>query len=546
MTLRFLLSSALVGGAALTLAACTGGSSGEKTGCDANPLDQALCSEYEAAGFQPVQANATELCTRLFVDLHGVRPSRAQIDSCAGRDIVTQVKSMQSSKEYRHTQRRRWADRFQYSDYMVDVSSIRRLDGMVDDLYQGRLGYREFAVVALSHPGFVGRHIGYGQPDMVADAAFDAFLGRSATTPERFDVGNLWKPWVGGGFFGGEDGPVALAAEDEPPYYGYGMEPMLDPYACEAGVRSCESTLLGYASVEFPRNGRESYMYASDLTDADWHALREPGRLFTSLPMFWEAQVDEVLVRYLGYDLGKLRPAARQRLVEYFEQSGGDIRKLERAVLTSWAYRLPAVNLPERPDALRYTPFAYGPTKPMIAETFIHSVGALTGETAGNCDWRYPNLPDWYYPGNPDLDEALDDVYPRTDDGMIDPWFRNLAIQMGGCPGTMDFNTFTPRERSNHIGLMAAVAQEEVVVELCFVRDAKGLLPENVNPLDTSEAAVRATVRNVLDRAVGGVTDLEIEQVMQGRASECGNCTAEAVARDLCGAVASGAEFLFY
>ena len=522
----------------------------ERTGCNAagNPLDEVLCQEFAAAGWEPVTEAPEALCTRAFVDLLGVRPSRTQLEErCLGRDFEDVVRSLQKSEEYRLTQRRRWADRFQYSDYTVDVASIRTLDALVDDLYADRIGYAAFAEVALSHPGFVGRHIGYGQPDMVAEAAFRAFLGRSATAPERADLANLWKPWLGNAFVDGPPPmPQALVGNDAGGVFGYGMEPMIDPFACEAGVSACESTMLGHASIEFPREGREGYITASDLTDADWHALREPGRLFTSLPMFWENEVDEVLHRYLGYDLGTMRPFARQRLVEYFRATGGDLRKLERAVLTSWAYRLSTDVEPERPGSLRFLPLAYGPTKPMIPETFLRSLGALTGETAGDCDWRYPNLPEWYYPGNPDLDEALDDVYPRNADGTIDRWFRDIAIQMGGCPGTIDFNTYTPRVRSHHIGLMTAVAQEEAVIELCFVRDATGLLPLRVRGARTDEAAIRETARHVLERALGGATDAEVDAIVQARLDGCAGCSAEAVARDLCAGLANGTEFLFY
>lgn len=536
---RLSLLPALVVGAVLTGCRPDGGQ--PRTGCNAsgNPLDDVLCEEFEAAAYEPATAAPVELCTRAMIDLLGVRPSRAEMEArCLGRDFDDVVRALQKSEDYRTAQRRRWADRFQYSDYTVDVASIRTLDALVDDLYRDRISYPAFAEIALSHPGFVGRHIGYGQPELVADAAFRAFLGREATTPERLDVGNLWRPWVGNAFVEDAVGDAA--------FYGYGMEPMVDPFACEAGVRSCESSLLGPASLEFPRNGRETYITASELTAADWAALREPGRLFRSLPMFWEAQVDEVFQRYLGYDLGKVRPAARQRLVAYFRSTGGDLRRLEYVVLTSWAYRQSAREEPERPGALRFQPFAYGPTKTMIAETFLRSLGALTGEDAGDCDWRYPNLPDWYYPGDPALDEALADVYPRRPDGTIDPWFRDIAVQIGGCPGTMDFTSYTPRLRSNHVGLMTAVAQEEAAIELCFVRDASGLLPDGVAPGATDDESIRRTARHVLERAVGGTGDLELATLLAARAADCPGCAAEAVARDLCAGLATGVEFLSY
>jgi len=120
-----------------------------------------------------------------------------------------------------------------------------------------------------------------------------------------------------------------------------------------------------------------------------------------------------------------------------------------------------------------------------------------------------------------------------------------MAVQMGGCPGTMDFNNYLPRERSNHVGLMTAVAQEEAVVEMCFVRDASALIPARPDAPGT-EAAVRDTVRNVLDRALGGASDAEVDAVVAASLADCPLCTSEAIARDLCAGIASGAEFLFY
>ena len=525
------------------VAGCFGNGGG---GYGPNPIDEILSAEFEAAGYTPAIASDRELCTRLHVDLLGVRPGAEELATCVGRDAKSVADEMQSTSAYRKTARRRFADRFQYSDYTVDVMSIRTLDDLVDDLYRGRLGYREFGEIALSHPGFVGRHIGYGQPDLVAEAAFRAFLGRSATTPERYDVGNLWKPWMATGFFPGDPEVDGLTGADGGEVFGYGYEPMVDPFMCEAGVASCASSLLGPASIEFPRNGRDQLIFASDLTAEDWHALREPGRVFTSLPMFWEAQVDEALVRYLGYDLGTMRPQIRQDLVKYFKRTGGNLKQLEYVIVTSLAYRQTAEKLPARPGYLQGEPFAFGPTKPMIAETFLASVGKLAGQDAGNCDWRYPNLPDWYYPGDDDLDEALDDVYPRNPDGTIDRWFRDLAIQMGGCPGTMDFNSFVPRQRTSHIGLMAAVAQEEAIVELCFLREAGTLLPMGVRADSRSKPVRRDVVKNLLLRATGEASDADVDELTSAALDGCEDCTAEAVARDLCAGLASGVEFLFY
>lgn len=540
----WVLGLLFVGGS--VIAGCGGNPRGYGEGCRAghNPLDAELCKEFEAVAYQPVEAPSAELCNRLWIDMLGVRPTRAEVtERCEGRPIRDVVISLQRRPEYRETQRRRWADRFRYSEYFVDVRSIRELDALVDLLYKRQISYSDFAVEAMASPGFSGRFIGYGQPDQVAQAAFQAFLGRDATRPEALDLGNLWRPWTGG--FGGEDPQPAFTDE---PYYYYGPTPYIDPWACEAGVRECRSSLLGDAVVSFPRNGREQYLSPDMLTEEDRDALKSPGRLFVTLPMFWEAQVDEVLTRYLGYDLGTRLPEARQALVRWFKSTNGDVVRLERAVLTSWAYRQSAFDDPAnpKPAAMRFEGFAWGPTKPMIAEAWLSSLGRLVGRDLGNCDWRYPNLPDWYYP-EPGLDQALGPIfYGKNDDGSIDRWFRDTAGQMGGCPGSFDYSSYTARTRSTHIGLMTSVAQEEALVDLCLVGDVPALLPLGVDPGDLGSDARKATVKHVLSRVhLAAANANEVEEALFA-AQDCPSCSAETIARDLCAGLAGGIEWVFY
>lgn len=525
----------------VALAGCGGeGGSGE------NPLDVELNKEFQAAGYVPKEAPAVELCTRLWVDMLGVRPTATEIaQECAGRDIGDVVRTLQRTPEYRETQRRRWADRFQYSEYFVDIYSIKQLDGLVDDLYRRKIGYADFAVDAMGSPGFSGRFIGYGQPDQVAQAAFQAFLGRAATRPEALDVGNLWRSWTGGYIV--EDGPGGPAAFTDPPAYSFGPTPYIDPWACEAGVRECRSTILGDAVVSFPRNGREQFLSFDQLTEEDRDVLKAPGRLFVTTPMFWEAQVDDVLQRYLGYDLGTRLPDARQALVRWFRASGGDVVRLERVVLTSWAYRQSAYEDQPRPASLRFEGFAWGPTKPMLAEAWLASLSKVVGRDLGNCDWRYPNLPDWYY-ADPNIDVVLgDDVhYKRNTDGTYDRWFRDAAGQMGGCPGSFDYSSYSARTRSTHIGLMTSVAQEELLVDLCLVGEAPALLPRGTAKDDTSAEALRAAATHVMARVHGRVPTPEELSEVHAAMSGCRGCTAETVARDLCAGLAGGVEWVFY
>jgi hypothetical protein len=504
-----------------------------------NPLDNAVCNELYGTDYKPLLADETELCTRLFVDLIGKRPSAERIaNECAGRPIETAIDAIQATEEYRIEQRRRWADRFSYSDAVVDAMSIHDLDRMVDDLHQDRYRYQDFAIRALAHPGFVGRFNGYGQPDMTANAAFRIFLGRPATRPEMMDLGQLWRPWITGqGFI---DRPADAVN------YGYGSTPMIDPQACAAGKNSCESVLLGEAHIEFPADGRTNYLSIRDLTSSDWEAIRAPGRLITSLDSFWEAQVDETMKRFLGYDLGAMRPKARQDLVDIFRKDGGNVLNLEKIILSSWAYRQAAKEDPDhpRPERLHDVQFAYGPTKLMMAETWLHSIGEVVGRDVGDCDWRYPNLPEF-----PLADEQLallGDIYPRDAAGSIDPTFRNLARKIGGCPGTFDPGSFSVTGRTNHIGLITAVAQEEALIELCFLSEVPGLLPSGALPNDTDVAILRDVAYHVLQRAQPASTIADADEAIDLIQTECPTCNADGVARGLCSGLLGGIEFMTY
>ncbi len=509
-----------------------------------HPLDHALCAELYDAGYRPQLAGDAELCTRLFVDLLGIRAPAEQLRSdCIGQPLDTVVGRIQESEAYRRAARRRWADRLSYSDALVDAGSIHDLDRLVEDLYQGRTSYRDFAIMVLAHPGFVGRFVGYGQPDLVAEAAFRAFLGRPATRPEAIDLSNLWRPWIGNTYVR-LDGAADRAAIAPP--YGYGGVPLIDPQACAAGVNACESTLLGPATIAFPADGRVEYIAIADLTAADWESLRTPGRLFAGLDAFWEAEVDAELQRLLGYDLGSLRPKARQALVDLFKRNGGDVRELERIVLTSWAYRQTADEIASspRPESLRQTAFAYGPTKLMIAEDWLHSIGAVIGRDLGECDWRYPNLPDAALP--PETIDPLQDVYPRDGSGAMDTTFRDSARVLGGCPGAFDYGSFSVTGRTGHIGLITAVAQEEELVKLCFLGDVPALMPPGLDPADHSAAAIEATVRHVMGRIEIDPTDPQVAEAVSAVIDNCTDCDVEATARGLCSGLLGGIAFMTY
>jgi hypothetical protein len=528
----------------LLLAACSGDAitpGGDSCAQIRNGVDRALCSEFAAIDHHPLTAGTDELCTRLSVDMLGRKPTPEEKSQCAQLDPADVVVAYQSLDTYRKAQRRRWADRFSYADGAVDPLAIKELDALVDRLYRGEKKYSEFAIEALAHPAFVGRNLAFGLPEEVARAAFRLFLGRVATRPEAQDLAPLWSAWIPGGAYRGIDVTG----------FPYGPIPYVDPAACEKGVRSCASTLVGRATVELEPNGRSGPIPTSALTDADWMQLRAPGRLITSLDIFWEAQVDEVLMHYLGYDLGALRPGVRDLLVGEFREHGS-IVELERSVLTSVAYLQTAVVDPARqvPEQIRNLPLAHGPSKLMTPEAWLHSLGTAIGYNVGDCDFRYPQLPsamliDPYTGREIDLSE-LDDFWPRKSDGSVDTSFRDLALSMGGCPGSFDPFTFTITTRSSHLGLIAAVGQEEAALSLCIDSPATGLIPGNVDRADASADARAAAVKHVLTRMFGGASDDDVAEAVAAANAGCAGCSAEQVARQLCSGVSAGVEYIFH
>jgi hypothetical protein len=240
-----------------------------------------------------------------------------------------------------------------------------------------------------------------------------------------------------------------------------------------------------------------------------------------------------------------MRPKARQALVDIFKREGGNIVELEKIVLSSWAYRQAAdeVEGKERPEALRDIPFAYGPTKQMIAESWLHSIGAVIGKDLGECDWRYPNLPEFGLP--PETIAPFNDIYPRNADSTFDTTFRDAARLLGGCPGAFDFGSFSILGRTNHIGLITAVSQEEELTKICFLGDVPALLPSGVDPGDTTVAAIETTAAHVLARMQVDPVNPTVAEAVEA-AMECTDCDVEDVARGLCSGLLGGIQFLTY
>lgn len=500
------LTRTLLAGLWSSVAAC---SSPEHQVGEQSAFDRAVFAALAKDGLTPARADEAELCTRLYVDALGVRPSRAQLEAeCAGHPLEDVVAALTARDEFRWEQRRRFADRFQYNDAMIDRASIRALDELVDRLYRGELGYRDFAIETLAHPGFVGRFLGYsdGREDTVAEAAFTAFLGRPATAAEAEDLEILWSPWRARFV-----DPATLPPGDLSRY----ASPLIDPYACEAEAHACVSTILGVAALEFPRDGRSGLLDLDQLTAADWAALRAPGSLLVDQPTFWEAAADEVLRRYFGWDFGAALPEAREALSAELRENGGDLRALERTVMLSAAYAFAAAPAASDSAGDRAPRYARGPTKLLTPEAWLKSAAAFTGAPRGDCDFRFPNQPD---------------------SELGDPWFRATARAMGGCPGAFDDATAQTSKRVSVPGIEESVAQDEAALALC-----SELPPPDER--DTRETLIERALENAFARPA---TPDEIAALTTAATTGCADCTHHQLSTDLCIGLLGGVEYAAY
>ena len=468
----------------------------------------------------------TELCRRYAVDLAGAIPSWDEIQAhCAGKTPEEMVTWFMSQPAYVAVNQRAWADLFQYDNHTVWYAYIEDVDAAVAKLYRGELLYPDFAAIAAAHPAMVGEFAG----ENVVAYAFQAFLGRDALPEERQDLLALYRMWRTRGAYdpaltrfrynactSDADCATGRTCIDQvcQATTNY-REIYIDPRACAGALGAIACTSHGIT----PKIVGDAPIALAQLTDEQWTELRAPGRVIASLPPFWEAAVDAVLKKYLGwwhggyeipgYEIAQVRRA----LAEAFRASRGDVRALEREVLVSAPYVMPA---DETAGDTKW--WHRGPTKQMTAETWLDSVAKVAGTDLGRCDWRFPNLtPRWLPPALVPAKGAL-----RGLD------YAHEARVMGGCPDQVSGFRYTD------VGILAAMEQRTVLAAVCGDPGAQAFLP--------------APGASATDLVTGLYHDiLSAEPGEEGAALAAALPAADApVARNLCQALMRSGRFLFY
>jgi hypothetical protein len=284
------------------------------------------------------------------------------------------------------------------------------------------------------------------------------------------------------------------------------------------------------------------------MTADEWESVQLPGRIMAQQTIFWEAAVDDVLVQYLGYDLGTSVQTVRHELVDYLIDNEADIRSVHYAVATSIPYLQSSQGAGD--SAYRWT---YGPLKQIQPEGWLDSLKRTTGVQLGTCDHRIPSPEDFLAEdmGANGWTFALvnNSRWVVDEDRELVTDYRELAQTLGGCPSNEIDGRFTT------VSILNTAVQEAYVAEICDPAlqgggtSASILLPEG---MDRNTALTASTAQDVVARQTRlffgrEPTEYEIDQV-EVYADECTPkpCTAESFARPTCFALLSSAEMLFY
>jgi hypothetical protein len=226
-----------------------------------------------------------------------------------------------------------------------------------------------------------------------------------------------------------------------------------------------------------------------------------------------------MLTKYLGWWRGGVQlpgyeiPAVRQALAAELQRAG-DVRAVERLILTSVLYTMPGAE--PAGDAIHWH---YGPLKQMLAESWLDSVAKVTGVELGACDWRYPQASPRYVPKAKLPPQGTLAKFP----------YQTAARTLGGCP---DQKT---QLRYTDVGVLSAMEQRSLLAAACTDATATRLLPA------PGESASALTVRLYRDLFTRDPTPAEA----QAAAAMLPTVDAS-TAQQLCQALLRSGRFLFY
>jgi hypothetical protein len=569
--------------------------------CD-HPINRLVIPKLRTIGLEPRDAEPTEVCRRLAVDLIGRIPTIEELDRCTQEPLLDRrADQFMAMPEYVVTQRRSWAETFGFNTYLMWYGDAVDIDKIVQRLYAGEIDYPSFATTIVVHPGFYALH----QGDDWAANVISVFLGRTARPDEiaglrplkfvfesrPFCDGAIWTTLYGDLI---ADGLTPENAKKEADLGCVGSEEFVYNFCgCYAGEASigCKSTALGMP-IDFGTNGckngeepesainfyraNESIIpgartqcgkagpcqdravseeetvqgVLSPLQLVDQPSrdrLAGVGRALINREDFWEAGADREIARLIGWWKDGIRrpdfdfPEVRTLLANELKAKK-DLRAIQKLIVTSLLYAAPSSPPPNfGMGAGKELPlWTMGGTKMLTAENWLDSAAIATrGKVVGSCDYRFVAIGEI---GPTYVDTDLVQRLAAAPD--FEAYEYDLSAQLlGGCSAEQ------PRPKTSSVGI--AYAQHDLARRLCA--SSPDVLPGGFDKANASDEALRGAADHVMRRALSRSATEEERALLTTEMRECmaagpteGCESAEAAVRWMCTRVIDSATFALY
>lgn len=502
-----------------------------------NPIDVAIWPRMIDAGLTDIPSDPPEvLCRRMALDFTGRVPSADDVAThCDGKTPEAMARSFMDTPEFAARERKLWIQHLGPIPEQVLADHVIELDGIVDALARGEIGYDTFAIRVSAAPGFtINRRLAEPEPyEDTASALSRVFLGRAPHGGELEALARLAKIW----------------RRDWVPRYdqGYGYYvrvATIDPDVCTdpvLGELACTASLWGdEVSIELPLATEVGYETIQGAVPADLQVeLERVGAALVQQPEFWGEAADHGLVRLLGWwkstaaqnetDVAEVRSA----LAAWFASTPAhDVRDLYATIASSILYTR-ATDLPPEIDDL--PPWSIGPTKAMDATQFLDSLEVVFERELGFCD-IHTNEPvgrNWYWPDR--LRTAQDAGF----NGFGYDFYFETAQTLGGCLGALP----EPAQP----GLESLFTHIDLADRLCEQGDAP--VPDAFDPADLGSTNVDALVEHAYGRFLTRAPLSEESAAIDAARDACAAddaCDAQVLADELCGALLRSGAFLYY
>jgi hypothetical protein len=523
-----------------------------------NVVDRAVCPRLLADGCASAELadSATELCRRLFIDLTGAAPTRADVRAtCEGNSPADIAKALMATPSYVQHAEELWAEKLAYDPAQVDGQWLDDADRLVDDLVTGRIGYDAFATSIVGHPVF-GLGARLPRSDVLEDdarfypqvgaRATQLFLGRAPIAGEDVSLAKLFAFW--------KKKIVVLNGD-------YGRaQAIIDPSACP-----CESNALGTRTrIEIPLAEATAY---ADLVEAAGTAkrarsvrspalraqLEKAGALLVAQQPFWTQGADLALAMYLGWwkstpnlDLSLLAEV-QVALAEQL-RANRSWPELVLAIVSSTLY-VRTNRVAESMDGVDGSarkagdapPWCSGPTRILRPEAYVASLGHLLDVRVGRCDHRTFEPRGNYYPDGSEgsffphrlrEDEDSDALALGTRDFHL-----AAAGAMGGC------NAGAPRTEEATLSYVFGMAP--TAASICAA--SRAIVP--VGPSRNEGDGLARVADHVSMLLRGRATTFDERRALETDTASCtasAACDSEQLAVLVCTAIARSIDFATY